>query len=67
MKVTRKMIYAQNDCFEATEDDVTVSIRRQRHRIVIESTLGSKTTQAEVNLAEFAYLLRMAGTLRHQA
>lgn len=69
MKVARKPIYAQQDCFEATENGCTVKIYRERHKIVViavSPAIGSFPAiecETELNLHQLAWLLRHASTL----
>jgi len=68
MKVARKPIYAQQDCFEASEKhgrtNTRVRISRIRNTIIIDCETNSTNTQAEISLTQLAWLLRNAGNLQ---
>lgn len=57
MKVRRKNIYAQEDCFDAEEKGVHVRISRFRHEIQVAVTRDGKEKYEHLKLSELADLL----------
>lgn len=67
MKVAHKPVYAQQDCFDATEkkarNNTRVRISRHRNTVLIDCESNSTVTQAEITLTQLAWLLRNADKL----
>lgn len=61
MKVTRKQVYVQNDCFEASEGACTISIRRFKHHVRVKCYQGGgDVIMADISLDKLARLLSEA-------